>query len=959
MSRPPPVSGRQVRHSKSLAYDLRDPGALRRSTASHSSGNRREALLSIREPVPPGVYDAGNAAIRARRSRAGLLPSERELREELIRPRMSSSAMSSLSMASSQLSQSALSQYSQPSQTSPSVYSQSSASTQHVEPLRPHSKSSARRAECISIAASDRVFEEIRSLILVYSDLRTSLISEPRKRMSSSDLKEAAKQFATSLDNYLRVIRALPEPHSEKAQELMKRISDYCGLLADTACEDSSAMSNIIRLALENCAELMEDAFRFVCDAKPLPPLPPTGSKKIGFSTEWMSLPSVDFVKLGRSPSHLRPRADSSTNRDSPRPSNRLVLEGVGSLERVTDIYDPLFDKPRGVAGWVAGKVQSGKQATSSDESIPDVKHSPTSSNSSAVDQSTNDLDNAEDNAAHIKASLRDTHALIENLAPEIEQQRRTDTRCINYTPDGTKIKAISEEQLALLICYPSADPVERQIVLRLRHWWWDAEGFCSELWRIFSGELTDPTMPLEDPRQSVMAILELWISVFMNPSTVVADKPSLTDLLRRIAESTTGATQLKARELLSTVRRMKSKQKCESEPAVSLSLHFDEDDDVVRSEVPEADQEEAKRLRDQSRSSKESSYSSDADTSQGDSSSIRSSSSCQTSVESSVSGTQEVSTDSDAAKDDPVKKKIEPPVRMARKPNTMKLGDNDMIRDLAQQLTLYENSLVCAMDPEHVARFKFLKDDVVCGLAKRILKAQQVFLDRLEGWVHYEFYTQTSPAERARVFTAFVQLASRLYGLRNFSAAQVVTNACASYRITYREFGQFHVAMRLTYKFIDDDVIDRLEDLDNFFKSFSKYWSRIKEDTRPLVPHLSSILGKYIRISELKSKEVKSSVDNNTLLVNFERYRSCYEIILDMESVQRRYDIPWNERVQKDIKRTFERMDTSRPDLRPIRKTFIAEEDNPNIATWIKSSYRCKGDHKRSNSNTSNESAR
>ncbi len=99
--------------------------------------------------------------------------------------------------------------------------------------------------------------------------------------------------------------------------------------------------------------------------------------------------------------------------------------------------------------------------------------------------------------------------------------------------------------------------------------------------------------------------------------------------------------------------------------------------------------------------------------------------------------------------------------MRMIRLPGIMALGDNDMLRELANQFTLYESNLICATDAEHLARIKLYNDDKVCGLTKRILKAQQLFLDRLEAWANMEYFTQTQPAERARVFTALVQLAS------------------------------------------------------------------------------------------------------------------------------------------------------------------------------------------------------
>lgn len=149
------------------------------------------------------------------------------------------------------------------------------------------------------------------------------------------------------------------------------------------------------------------------------------------------------------------------------------------------------------------------------------------------------------------------------------------------------------------------------------------------------------------------------------------------------------------------------------------------------------------------------------------------------------------------------------------------------------------------------------------------------------------------------------------------------------------------------------------MKDLDNFFTAFlSRYWACVKEDTRPLVPHLGTLfyiqsqppltcrlgrtLGRYIKIQEYYSEEVRSSVDEKVVLMNLNRYRSCYEAMTgescvhdslqdpkshgyafpgtEMESVQRKYNIPRNENVRKAIKRSFEVMDTSKPSMEPYR---------------------------------------
>ncbi len=175
-----------------------------------------------------------------------------------------------------------------------------------------------------------------------------------------------------------------------------------------------------------------------------------------------------------------------------------MALQGVGSLERVTEMYDPLFDRRRaaGVVDWVSNKLPK-RPESSSGESVPDKNVD----GMSRVVSSANSGQSVVDNAAHIQESLRRTHALVESIAPGIEHRRRADTRCINYTPDGSQVKAIGEEELALLLCSPDVDHLLRAIVLRLRHWWWDAELICSILWRIFKGEITDPERPGRAPR--------------------------------------------------------------------------------------------------------------------------------------------------------------------------------------------------------------------------------------------------------------------------------------------------------------------------------------------------------------------------------------------------------------------------------------------------------------------------
>ncbi len=218
--------------------------------------------MYIREPVPPGVYEAGNVALRARRSRAGLHPSERELGTVLYRPRLSTaSGMSSLS---SRMSQSSLSQY-----------SQSSHSSQHIQPLRvrPHPDPPEQNSRCVSVAASDSVFAEIEDLIFMYKDFRSSIHGGRSARQSVVDTKKSAEGFVVALNNYLRVIKALPEPHptSVEAQKLIRQISDLCRLLDGSSPNRTSILSNILDLALDNCVELMDEAFHFIRDLKPLP----------------------------------------------------------------------------------------------------------------------------------------------------------------------------------------------------------------------------------------------------------------------------------------------------------------------------------------------------------------------------------------------------------------------------------------------------------------------------------------------------------------------------------------------------------------------------------------------------------------------------------------------------------------------------------------------------------------